>query len=185
VSEALEKKTKRKKTTTTTTTRRSWFEMPAKKGSIDATTKKSKGATPVEEQFSVASNVEDWTYHDVASWLSINSLGEYATTFKQQKIDGKVLLMMEDTDLKSPLLNIQSLGDLKKLSFSLKELKESHHLEEGYQGLYTTTAHWKDDLPKFIVSLMFMGVVSFCTAVTMTIVHDRVPDTATYPPLVL
>jgi len=129
-------------------------------------------------------HVSEWDCHGVSAWLRSVGLGEYEERFRQQKIDGEVLLALNESDLRDPLLGLKAIGDIKRLWFHLRQLQDTLQVEDGYVGRLVKDQHWKQDaFPKFLASFAYMTVVSFLTAVTMTIVHDRVPDTATYPPL--
>jgi hypothetical protein len=134
-----------------------------------------------------AESVSAWTTEHVASWLMENNLSEYVNIFRTNKIDGDVLLSLEESDLRSPLMGIKAVGDMKRMVYHLKQLKEEALIDGLYMSniRYASNYHWKSDaFWKFMAGAIYMGVVSFCTAITMAIVHDRVPDTDTYPPLV-
>ncbi|XP_014251083.1 sphingomyelin synthase-related protein 1-like [Cimex lectularius] len=80
-------------------------------------------------------DVINWTADDVSGWLSNKGFTKYSGIFKDNKIDGKALLLIDENDLKSPPLNIKILGDVKRLNLDIKQLKvESSQtlIDSGY-----------------------------------------------------
>lgn len=80
-------------------------------------------------------HVLDWSNEDVGEWLVKRGHGKYISLFKQHIIDGKALLLMNESDLRSPPLEIQCLGDVKRLSWDIRQLKmESRQslIEHGF-----------------------------------------------------
>uniref|UniRef100_A0A0A9WX00 Sphingomyelin synthase-related 1 n=1 Tax=Lygus hesperus TaxID=30085 RepID=A0A0A9WX00_LYGHE len=76
-----------------------------------------------------------WSSERVADWLNDKGFPNYVQLFKENKVDGKVLLLINENDLKSPPLNIKVLGDVKRLNLEIKQLKveSSQSLaEQGY-----------------------------------------------------
>lgn len=73
---------------------------------------------------------ERWTIDDVGNYLENNNFQQYRKLFcEENKIDGRVFITLAEDDLKKPPLNIQPLGDLRRLCFlleSLREEKSSH-----------------------------------------------------------
>ncbi|XP_069686693.1 sphingomyelin synthase-related protein 1-like isoform X4 [Periplaneta americana] len=69
-------------------------------------------------------SVLDWTVDDVAIWLRGNGHEPYIKLLcEEHHIDGKALLLLTESDFRSPPLNIQVLGDVKRLSLSLRRLQ--------------------------------------------------------------
>jgi predicted ATPase/class 3 adenylate cyclase len=60
---------------------------------------------------------------DVAAWLRTLGLGEYATSFVENKIDAKILRQLTDDDLKA--LGVNALGDRKRLLAAIADLHRS------------------------------------------------------------
>ena len=46
---------------------------------------------------------EGWSFDDVSAWLDGIRMREYAGIFQESKIDGAMLLILEDEDLKDGL----------------------------------------------------------------------------------
>ncbi|XP_066990977.2 sphingomyelin synthase-related protein 1 isoform X2 [Anabrus simplex] len=71
-----------------------------------------------------AVSVLDWTVEDVADWLRSNGHEKYIKLLCESHcIDGKAFILLNETDLRSSPLNIQVLGDVKRLSSSLRRLQ--------------------------------------------------------------
>nr|KAI8765235.1 sphingomyelin synthase-related protein 1 [Biomphalaria glabrata] len=68
--------------------------------------------------------VETWTCEDVGNWLEEIGLEKFSDLFsKTHQIDGQVLLSLTEKDLREPPLQLNILGDIKRLSKHLRELK--------------------------------------------------------------
>lgn len=79
--------------------------------------------------------VHKWDCNKVAEWICEKGFSKYSGRFNVQKIDGKALLLLHETDLKSPPLNIDFLGDVKRLWLELRQLKLDSQqilIEHGY-----------------------------------------------------
>ncbi|KAH3747465.1 sphingomyelin synthase-related protein 1-like [Dreissena polymorpha] len=72
-------------------------------------------------------DVLSWTCKDVGDWLKENGFEKYAGEFSVHKIDGLVLLMMDEADLRQPPLQLEILGDVKKLFSCIQKLKRGHY----------------------------------------------------------
>lgn len=71
------------------------------------------------------SNPELWTVEEVGKYLEANDLGYYKVLFcDKNKIDGKVLLGLSEEDIRLPPLEVNSLGDQKRLWFVIENLRE-------------------------------------------------------------
>ncbi|KAL0484314.1 sphingomyelin synthase-related protein [Acrasis kona] len=66
----------------------------------------------------------EWDCARVQQWLRDIGLEEYTDTFKNHKIDGNVLSMLNETDLREKPLCMSVLGDIKRLSKELDSLKK-------------------------------------------------------------
>ena len=80
--------------------------------------------------------VENWTCDGVGAWLESKDLGEYVELLcKTHKVDGKVLLSLSEKDLKGPPVNMNVLGDVKKLVNLIDDLRE-----DAIESSYSTTS---------------------------------------------
>jgi len=208
-----------------------------------------------------AAGVMAWGKEEVRAWLARIGLQRYSETLCDvHNMDGPALLMLQESDLRQPPLQMVVLGDIKKLLFHLAELRldspplgsralyclapkpsSSYSLasdssptrsqsllqEAKQESLSTTTSDEEGDVTqsaagdtsfplargeklnllcktcqtvlrspksssatpfpaerwKTALALMYGMAVSWLTALVMTVVHDRVPDMAKYPPL--
>jgi len=182
-----------------------------------------------------------WTTEDVRTWLTELGMARYIKLLcDQHKIDGPALVMIQEQDLKQPPIQLEVMGDIKKLVYHIGSLKYSliypdaqtkFCLNSGVGAPVRSTnctekSHPKWSNPpdisssdesssgrdptrrptgmvsspsnglksniarnppperwKLCIAVMYGLFVSWLTAVTMTIVHDRVPDMNKYPPL--
>jgi hypothetical protein len=67
--------------------------------------------------------VDAWSADDVAKWLMNCNLSSYSDRFKQHRIDGPVLLMLNETDLREKPLCVDVLGDIKRIITEINKLK--------------------------------------------------------------
>ena len=152
-----------------------------------------------------------WTTRDTASWLEKNGFKEYIQLLTcTHKIDGKALLLLTEKDLRTPPLQIQVLGDLKRLWWKISQLQRHESPNtlpiNGYSKRYSID-YLNDCNPKVelkeeqvddaiacqissvsntwrtLLSFLYAFLVFCVTAFVMTVVHDRVPDMKKYPPL--
>lgn len=66
----------------------------------------------------------EWKQEDVSVWLMKNGFEDYVELFvKIHKIDGKALIMLTESDLRQPPLNLATLGDIKRLMWSIRQLQ--------------------------------------------------------------
>ena len=88
--------------------------------------------------------VTDWTREDVQIWLVHNGFSKYAEVFAvEHEIDGKALLTLREEDLK--LMNITKIGDVKRLSISIKQLQRDNIatlFDLGHLDLYSTSSFY-------------------------------------------
>ncbi|MFH4976255.1 hypothetical protein AB6A40_002964 [Gnathostoma spinigerum] len=69
-------------------------------------------------------SVELWSYKDVAHWLTSRGFEKYSNLLAvQHKIDGSTLLMLRESDLREKPLELNCLGDIKRLASAISELK--------------------------------------------------------------
>ncbi|KAL0169289.1 hypothetical protein M9458_033885, partial [Cirrhinus mrigala] len=126
-------------------------------------------------------------YVDVESWSTKQGFREYVDLF---------LLCLTETDLRSPPLELKVLGDIKRLIDSTQPSRTQDH--QHCNGAVTTVGgehsysngkrkhycgrldpeYWKTALSA-LYAMLVCGVTSF----VMVLVHERVPDMRTYPPL--
>jgi len=195
-------------------------------------------------------NVFGWSTEEVRVWLTEVGLERYAKTLcDQHNIDGAALLMLQEEDLRQPPLKLEILGDIKKLSYHLNELRFEFHSVDpkvkycltyrsppssGYnlsqadsgsplkrsQSVESTSSNEdigegqdQNGAPRLLslvcsscqvqlrspksniatslprerwktaLAFLYGMLVSWLTALVMTVVHDRVPDMNKYPPL--
>lgn len=68
---------------------------------------------------------ELWTVDDVGEYLEKHNFNQFRRLFcDENKIDGRVLLSLNENDLKLPPLNITPFGDVKRLLFLIDGLKD-------------------------------------------------------------
>jgi len=80
--------------------------------------------------------VTEWTTIHVKEWLMQHGFGGYTKLICDVHcIDGTALLMLTEDDLRNPPLKIEILGDVKKLTFYLHQLKVLHREELSSIGL--------------------------------------------------
>ena len=81
--------------------------------------------------------VEKWSCRDVGNWLKKNDFKDYVDIFtKVHKINGQALLDLDENDLRLPPLQIQTLGDLKRMWRAICELRNAEtekQLEHHFQ----------------------------------------------------
>eukprot|EP01116_Phalansterium_solitarium_P025652 TRINITY_DN9911_c0_g1_i1.p1 TRINITY_DN9911_c0_g1~~TRINITY_DN9911_c0_g1_i1.p1 ORF type:complete len:432 (-),score=155.32 TRINITY_DN9911_c0_g1_i1:233-1528(-) len=135
---------------------------------------------PVAHDAYLHSAVEHWTVDDVARWLEAEGFGEHLQAFGHNRIDGSVLLLLDEADLKESL-GVSLVGDRKKLFHAIVLLRS----RDGLASRFLTDHDQKilSRVPKVVFAVAYLAVVSFITAFVMAVVHDRVPDPTTYPPL--
>lgn len=69
------------------------------------------------------SSPDEWSCSDVYNWMNGNGFEPYATLFaNDHKIDGKVLLSLTENDLRERPLQLNVLGDIKRLSKAIQKL---------------------------------------------------------------
>ena len=76
-------------------------------------------------------SVSEWSCSDVSKWLNANGFDAYSSQFFDQGIDGEVLLMLTEKDLKDPPMRIQKLGDIKRLTIKLNVMKSQNRAEQS------------------------------------------------------
>ena len=71
-----------------------------------------------------AAGVMAWGKEEVRAWLARIGLQRYSETLCDvHNMDGPALLMLQESDLRQPPLQMAVLGDIKKLLFHLAELR--------------------------------------------------------------
>lgn len=184
-------------------------------------------------------SVRRWTTKQVARWLREEGFCDYVELLcTKHRLDGLSLLTLSEYDLRSPPLELQVLGDIKRLMVSLRRLQKQHAdvLEElglicdGHSSLGGGSSDWlcngdtgrdyegspcnggggggmgsdhqyhqchqysngkhkqlsrrlDPEYWKTVMSLVYVMFVFGFTSFVMVIVHERVPDMRTYPPL--
>ncbi|CAG0919378.1 unnamed protein product [Notodromas monacha] len=217
-------------------------------------------------------DISAWTCEHVEAWLKSVDLEQYSNAFGTiHKIDGRVLLMLTEDDLRLPPLQIEILGDAKRLWWHVAQLqngrtaevffpangavggidgvirgprstkilchrspwtnmvfpnsgkkrqrRRSHHSEEmsvtdsdvgsnepllrnpngsatkpinvgSPQSVLGSPSHdrhlasnLQPEISKLFIACCYFLMSTWVTAVVMVVVHDRVPDMETHPPL--
>lgn len=65
-----------------------------------------------------------WSCEEVADWLDENNFSNYKELLcTRHKIDGRVLLTLTENDLRQPPLQLDILGDIKRIVLCIKDLK--------------------------------------------------------------
>ncbi|KAK0405639.1 hypothetical protein QR680_018105 [Steinernema hermaphroditum] len=178
--------------------------------------------------------VQEWTSDEVNEWLESQGFNEYASDIAYtHKIDGGTLLQLAESDLRERPLSMTCLGDIKRLSNAIRNLKRDDLVlcvdadngdmvpiasvdtvaiarkrgpaEQVIESLTTNDDSefhrihllTREDIIRQVESpdtknksmLKLAIAFSYCllslliTAFVMVLVHDRVPDMKTYPPL--
>ena len=165
-------------------------------------------------------SVNEWKSSDVAVWLDKIGFQVYVDLFcEQHRIDGKALLTLSEQDLRMPPLEVNVLGDIKRLMIEIRKLQSKNQsaVEElgfsasmsslrllnsygrvarrhnssvstisdydDYMDPHMYSHKLKPEYIKLFISFTYMVLVFWCTAFTMVVAHDRVPDMQKYPPL--
>lgn len=83
--------------------------------------------------------VMDWTRDQVASWLVERGHGQYVSLLcNEHKVDGLVLLLLSENDLKSPPVSIPYLGDIKRIGYDIEILRNKAYQDMNYRGIPST-----------------------------------------------
>ena len=131
----------------------------------------------------------------------------------EHKIDGICLVNMIEKELREPPMQIPILGDVKRLwlaiidlrrasknrgkplNFPRDEIYDEFRLADYSDGKILTDSDSDTgseifvrlsgvgDKSRTLVSVLYCFLVLIITSLTMTVVHDRVPDMDRYPPL--
>lgn len=73
-------------------------------------------------------DVRQWSCKDVGLWLKRNGFDEYMDLFSDEhRIDGKVLLVLSEDDMRNPPLELKVLGDIKRLWLAIGTLQQRHN----------------------------------------------------------
>jgi len=124
-----------------------------------------------------------WSLTEVEEWLVDNNFRTFVLLFKKHNIDGEILLTLTEQDLLHAPLSVDNLGDARKLIQLIKKLREREEEEFIVEGEFSWSEGLVKQLPKLAFSLCYFVLVTFITAFTMTLVHNRVPDQRAFPPL--
>uniref|UniRef100_A0A8C5DMM3 Sphingomyelin synthase-related protein 1 n=1 Tax=Gouania willdenowi TaxID=441366 RepID=A0A8C5DMM3_GOUWI len=156
-----------------------------------------------------ALSVRRWTPKHVAKWLREEGFCDYVGLLcNRHRLDGTSLLALTEYDLRSPPLELKVLGDIKRLMVSIRKLQKNNvavlpfdaHSPSGSGGSLDwllgedyhqyTNGKYKQQMRrldpecwKTVLSSIYVVFVFGFTSFVMVIVHERVPDMRTYPPL--
>ncbi|EDO42625.1 predicted protein [Nematostella vectensis] len=154
--------------------------------------------------------VSQWSSEEVGLWLENIGYGDYYKEFvNDNRIDGQVLLILTENDLKDSL-GIRVLGDRKRLWLAINKLQQEHSKSalnldtysrkkslDFKDSAYISSSDSNDDEEgsnslsladvsetwRTFLSVLYAFLVFCLTSFVMTVVHDRVPDMKKYPPL--
>lgn len=94
-----------------------------------------RGVRKLQEKMSCL-HVLEWSTDEVSEWLERKGYREYVYLLcDEHHINGKALLLLTEQDLRSPPLNIQVLGDIKRLALDIRQLKLENRqalMDHGY-----------------------------------------------------
>lgn len=98
-------------------------------------------------------SVTKWTPEEVTTWGRSKGHSEALIQLLfDQRIDGKSLLLLTESDLRQPPIQIQVLGDLKRLYFDILELQQAclpHHAVFGNGSVpflyFTSPGHFESE----------------------------------------
>ena len=79
------------------------------------------------EELNIGSK-DNWSFNEVTQWLEKINMSEYSDIFTDSKIDGSMLMILEEDDLKEGL-QIKNMMHRKRLMRALYLLKETQHTE--------------------------------------------------------
>ncbi|XP_072050859.1 sphingomyelin synthase-related protein 1-like [Amphiura filiformis] len=94
-------------------------------------------------------DVEKWSTNDVSEWLQQNGFSKYCDLFcEEHDIDGQVLLLLTEADLRNPPLSLSVLGDIKRLMIKISQLRldngvdvDGNELFPAYQNMLMRSRH--------------------------------------------
>ncbi len=154
--------------------------------------------------------VRFWNVEDVQIWLKLNEYENYSNGFRRNKINGRALLMLDDTDLKEI---VDSIGDRKNISHKIRQLQirfnhnhdefidinnnnnnndsivcecclsnvQSFDASKSFEISSETSKN--GEKRKTLISALYCFLATLWTAFIVTVSHDRVPNMTKYPPL--
>uniref|UniRef100_A0A673B1V0 Sphingomyelin synthase-related protein 1 n=1 Tax=Sphaeramia orbicularis TaxID=375764 RepID=A0A673B1V0_9TELE len=141
-----------------------------------------------------------WSCKQVAQWLQEEGFGDYVELLcSQHRLDGPSLLALTEADLRGPPLGLTVLGDIKRLALAIRRLQRQNQAQLEELGLHSTDSltagvpvgnqlqnlagRLDPEVWKTVISSVYVFFVFGFTSFVMVIVHERVPDMRTYPPL--
>eukprot|EP01060_Flectonema_neradi_P008311 TRINITY_DN1593_c0_g1_i1.p1 TRINITY_DN1593_c0_g1~~TRINITY_DN1593_c0_g1_i1.p1 ORF type:complete len:358 (+),score=23.35 TRINITY_DN1593_c0_g1_i1:90-1163(+) len=124
-----------------------------------------------------ASQVSKWTVTDVGSWLRKEGIAEYESLFASQGIDGEVLLMLKEEDLRQTPFSIPKVGDIKKIMRRVEAL--SHRIDYKWEQ----AVNQRRQLMRLTAAALYCTLAVLATSFCLVTAHERVPSTTNYPPL--
>uniref|UniRef100_A0A915KJB0 SAM domain-containing protein n=1 Tax=Romanomermis culicivorax TaxID=13658 RepID=A0A915KJB0_ROMCU len=206
-------------------------------------------STPISSHSLPDIDPDEWNCEQVHDWLKSAGFEQYAHQIAvEHKIDGKILLLLTENDLREKPLQLSILGDIKRLYAAIGKLKivsssfrnNSDDLTNDSQSIYSNNGcrsfaenggsfardlinndsirqrinaaqnlngisiqvyeHRRIDRSNVIeqieapdtqmkcmiktgLAALYCSISLLLTSFVMVIVHDRVPDMKTYPPL--
>ncbi|XP_074650215.1 sphingomyelin synthase-related protein 1-like [Tubulanus polymorphus] len=155
--------------------------------------------------------VVTWTTDDVSDWLAENDLSQYIELLcAKHKLDGKSLLTLTESDLRQPPLNLEIVGDIKRLMIGIWKLQklnsESCYLlmpddsssasDRSSNGFTANEFHDFDqtdssiriinpEIWKTLLSFLYAFTISMVMSFIVFISNERMPDGPVLPDIVL
>lgn len=100
-------------------------------------------------------DVQSWSVSQVSDWLINNNQSRLAVVMTQHDIDGRILMSLTEDDLRRQPLKLTKLGDIKRLSILIRDLKskttkaseqyKKNHLKNNYYDDYYSSFTPNDD----------------------------------------
>ncbi|GAB6019498.1 hypothetical protein CHUAL_001075 [Chamberlinius hualienensis] len=105
--------------------------------------------------------VDRWSFDEVAKWLDEKGFRNYIDLFCDiHKIDGLALLMLTESDLRNQPLSLTVLGDIKRLSYCIQQLRVENLQCLQRLGMISEVASISSDLGVHLTTLLASGEAS-------------------------
>eukprot|EP01062_Namystynia_karyoxenos_P076813 TRINITY_DN7601_c0_g1_i1.p1 TRINITY_DN7601_c0_g1~~TRINITY_DN7601_c0_g1_i1.p1 ORF type:complete len:414 (+),score=111.45 TRINITY_DN7601_c0_g1_i1:154-1395(+) len=129
-------------------------------------------------------DVAAWREDHVGEWLRQGGWAEYVARFREQRICGVALLLLEEEDLRREPLAIPVLGHVKRLAQEIRALRSDVEAQcEADRAAAQETSSQCNDLIYLAFAVVYIACVAMITAYSMVLAHERVPNQYNYPPL--
>ena len=121
--------------------------------------------------------VSKWTVREVGGWLRKEGIAEYEPLFASQGIDGEVLLMLREDDLRQVPFCIPKVGDIKRI------MRRVEDLSRRIDSRWGKAVSQRRQVMRLCAAALYCFVAVLATSFCLVTAHERVPLTANYPPL--